>query len=284
MTKTFSSKKVVGKIVKSERATKDLFEIVEDSKIGTSTSSSPAATIRTSSVKPLVITQEAREKGMGILNGSEKPVVVYFPGSSGILTSDHSKMLDTLRDTFDIHVLIKPPESESSRLWAVAKVTSGKNITAATDFIKKVTTPGKEWCLMASSFGNRVAAELFNQERDHYLDDYMPSKFISIGIPMYADSKTRDVYERTDHFERCFPSQLRVLLISGSNDACLKSKAPADGPKGEALLQAQSQRWACKDNTQIHMVPGGSHGGIDGSVKPPAVVAVEKTIRSFLNP
>jgi len=213
-------------------------------------------------------------------NAPKKPVLLYLPGSGGTVSIDHAKLLDRLRDAYDVHALEKPVGGGG--LWAVAKVAADRNIKAVTDLVLQVTTPGEKWFLMASSFGNRVAAELLSPDGKHLPQGNGPAAFVGLGIPLYADSKSRGVSERTDHFARCFPAQIRVLLVSGAKDSCLTSKAPADGPKGEALLQAQSQRWACKERTLFHMVPGGGHGVLDGSAKPAAVEAAEDAIRAFL--
>mgnify|MGYP005994933297 CR=1 FL=1 len=277
MTKAVLNTLSDSKALKAHRGAKK----VEEHPAVEPSSTPPPATLHTAGGASVFISPEARAKSQELLAtpAAAKPVLVFLPGSSGRVSADHKLLLAHLRETFDVHTLEK---GETWGGWAVAKVSSERNTKAAADLIHRVTGQTQRWFLMAASFGNRVAAELLSPPSAHLLPGRLPAAVVCVGIPLYAASKSRDANERTSHFARSFPAGLRVLLVSGTNDSCLKSKAPEGGPKGEALLQAQAARWACGELTQVYMVPGGGHGALDGSAKPPAVHAAEEAMRAFM--
>lgn len=208
-----------------------------------------------------------------------KPVLIYLPGSQGRVSIHAAKLLDSLSDTYDVHPLQPEP---GSGLWAVSCVSSPRNIDAAKALIERKTGgSGRDWFLVASSFGCRVAAELLNPFLGHLAPEQLPAALVCLGIPLYADSKSRDINERVNHFRSAFPQHLRILLCSGASDVCIHAKAPKSGPQGEALLRAQADSWRCAKDVQVHLVPGGSHSVLD--CKATEAQGVERVIRRFLS-
>ena len=227
-------------------------------------------------------------------------------------------LLNLLRSTYDVQV--HTPE-EGRGLWTVSKVSSEKNTIGSLDFIRRVTRLGEPWYLVANSFGNRVAVEILRPHGGNHTDRSggssssssssgsgsgnssgasdkvpdsdngthlvlstaeLPRGLVCLGLPLYAKSKTRDLDERALHFRRSFPHGLPVLLCSGEKDTCINGAAPQGGSTREALLREQSCTWACAVTTEVHVVPGGSHGVFDGSAKEPALDAAYEAIFSFL--
>ena len=255
--------------------------------------------------KAIKAAKAADEKELNAISTAVKgkPPLIFLPGSSGKVGKDTKVALDYFARDFDVHILAQHEKGKG--LWALNKVSSPRNTNAAINLIKLAVDleKGLKWYLMAASFGCRVAAELVSGHCSTYNDgtttsdvlpyftaDELPSAFVAMGIPIYADSKSRDPNERVDHFRASFPATVgtspaqpfRVLLCSGANDSCLHSKAPHDGPTGQDLLIAQKNTWMCSHHTEIHLVPGGNHGVFDGSAKEDKCIEAYEAIMNFL--
>ena len=250
-----------------------------------------------------VITEASPPSHRGVL-----PPLLFFPGSSGKVGANMSGLLQHLEQSFQVHVL--KPKEEGKGLWAVSSITAERNTGAAVDLIRSVTSPNTPWYLVANSFGNRVAAEVLSgfvsadasgseestgtstsmnapmQKEGKYITSAeLPRALVSLGLPLYAKSKTRSPDERSTHFRKSLPpsdSPFSVLLCSGAKDSCITGAAPEGGARGEELLQEQSQTWACAASTTTHIVIGGSHGVFDGSAKQPEIDRAHAAISSFL--
>ena len=261
--------------------------------VASSTKKSKAAKNSGKSIKMMSASSAAAKdsdhKKEVLVRSAKKPSIIYFPGSSGKVGKDKSDALTYFAEDYDVHVL--QPE-EGKGLWAVSKLNSPRNIDTALNFIKDTISVGEKWYLMASSFGIRVAAEILNGE--HLQASELPCALVALGIPLFADSKGRDPNERVDHFRKSFPAEIsiksrdkhqsfRVLLCSGANDPCIKSKAPANGPTGLELLVKEKNTWKCANTTEIHLVKGGGHGVFDGSAGTTTCTEAFHIIKDFLS-
>ena len=163
-------------------------------------------------------------------------------------------------------------------------VAADKNLTAVKDWIATCcsTTSNARWFLASQSFGNRVAAELLRPAAKHFSSIPPPSAYVALGMPLYGPPSKKPADERVNHFQECFPKDLRLLVVSGSKDEYITAHAPAGAKQGAALLEEHRRAWRCAATTAIHVVSGAGHGVLDPAAKE-ARGAAEKVIRDFLS-
>jgi len=154
--------------------------------------------------------------------------------------------------------VILVPSSGKWKSWNPGGVNQDKLLDELTIAAAKAASSGASVVLASSSFGCRVAAQLW-ADRSQDIPDNVKRKLICFGYPLFRPKPGQDRSAAL----KSIPNNVKVLLVSGDRDDFL-NRDYQSYPKGTKALTLLAKE--CKASIETEAT-NGRHNPLDGAKK-----------------